>query len=337
VSDPLHVVVATALVERHDADALAERLGPGTTVTHLPVGWADGDDPPVTIRADWLATMRSADVLVGFAQQLPDLLARPVRLALLQHGGAGTDAVDVDAFRRAGVGLVTASGVGARSVGDFAVAAVLALALRHPERAAAQREHRWERLPTAELADRRALVVGSGPVGRRVCAILAALGLDVTVARRRPELGPPPGATHVVGLGAVADAVRSADALILAIALSPETDGLIGAGELERMPKGALVVNVGRGRLVDERAVAAAVRAGRLSGAWLDVFAREPLARDSPIWDVPNLRVSAHDATATIGYSRRLAERAGDTVLAWRAGAAVPHAVVEPVRSPRVA
>ncbi|HEY6760516.1 MAG TPA: NAD(P)-dependent oxidoreductase [Baekduia sp.] len=333
MTEPLHVVVATALVRARDADALADRLGPGTTVTHLPVPWVDGDDPPATISADWLATMRAADVLVAFAQQVPDLLARPVALALVQHAGAGVDAVDVDAFRRAGVGLVTAAGVGARSVGDFAVAAVLALALRHPERAEAQREHRWERFATAELTDRRALVVGAGPVGGRVCAVLAALGLDVTAARRRPELGPPPGATRVIGLDAVADAVAAADVLVLAIALGPETEGLIGAAELERLPKRAVVVNVGRGPLVDELAVAAALRTGHLAGAWLDVFAREPLPADSPLWDVPNLRISAHDATATIGYSRRLADRAADTVLAWRAGTAVPHAVVAPVRS----
>jgi phosphoglycerate dehydrogenase-like enzyme len=335
MSGPLAVVVATELVEPVDVEELRLRLGSGASVTHLPLPWRDAGEQPAPLLDGWDAVLRDAHVVVGFAQQLPALPAAAPRLGLVQHGGAGIDAVDVGAFERAGIGLVTAAGIGARSVGDFAVAALLALALRHPERAEAQRARRWERFPTAELGDLRLLVVGAGPVGQRVCEVAAALGMAVTAARRRPELGAPTGAVAVVGLGALHEALPAADAVVVAIALGEATRGLIGAEELALLPAGALVVNVARGAIVDEAAIEAALAARRLGGAWLDVFAREPLPPANSLWDAPNLRVSAHDATATIGYSRRLARRAGDSVVAWRAGRPVPHAIVAPSAPPQ--
>ena len=263
----------------------------------------------------------------GSPQQIGDLPGRAPRLCWVQNYGAGYETVRLDVLRDAGIGLVTAAGAGAMGVAEFAVMALLSLARRAPERYEAHRRRAWDRFLTATLAGRRATVVGGGEIGSRVCRLLAALGLPVACVRRRPELGPPAGATSVTGPDELLAVLAETDALVLAAPMAPDTVPL-GDDAFAVLSPGALLVNVGRGGLIDHEALVAALEAGRLGGAWLDVAPVEPLPPDHPLWRVPNLVISAHDATATASYPDDLARLTATHLRQWLAGEPMSHEVL---------
>jgi phosphoglycerate dehydrogenase-like enzyme len=149
----------------------------------------------------------------------------------------------------------------------------------------------------------------------------------VACVRRRPELGPPPGATAVAGPDDLLAVLAETDALVLAAPVAPDTVPF-GAAAFAALPPGALVVNVGRGGLIDHVALGAALEAGRLGGAWLDVTPVEPLPPDHSLWGVPNLVVSAHDATAGASYPDDLARLTATHLRQWLAGEPISHEVL---------
>lgn len=331
------VLVATTLLEPPAVARLRERL-PGWEVVHLPVEcyapvesgrvFAVYDDVP----DEWRRQFARATVLVGLPQQFPRLEAIAPHLRLVQYVATGLDPVDLDALARARIGFVNASGVGSDTIAEFAIMALLAMAREVPERLAAQSAGRWVRFATRSLAGRTLLVAGAGPIGTRVCALAAAFGMTVIVLRRRPELGVPPGGDRAIGRADLLDTLPLVDAVMLAAPLSEETFHLVGERELAALPAGALLVNVGRGRLVDEEAVRRSLLDGHLGQAWLDVFSEEPLPPGHPLWTTPRLVVSAHDALARVGQGERLAEFAATTIDAWQHGRPLRNVVVEPRR-----
>jgi phosphoglycerate dehydrogenase-like enzyme len=237
-------------------------------------------------------------------------------------------------LRSAGIGLVSAAGAGADGVAEFAVMAMLSLARRAPERLAAQQRHQWQRFPTRELAGRRATVLGAGEIGARLCRMSSALGLEVTCVRRRPEMGRPTGATRVVGPADLAAVLPVTDVLVLAAALTDDTQPL-GQKEFDALADGALLVNVGRGGLVDHDALLRALVSGKVGGAWLDVLPVEPLPEDHPLWGAPNTVISSHDATATASYPWNVAKMTAAHVIAWLNGEPITHTVLAPGPPPR--
>jgi len=331
VTDQVQVVVATGLMTGATVARLAVSVPGGVEVSHVPLGWDDAcSEQPLT--PDDLVLVERAHVLVGFPQQIADLPARAPELCWVQNYGAGYEQVPLDALRGAGIGLVTAAGAGAVGVAEFAVMALLSLARRASERYGAQQRRAWERFTTTTLAGRRATVVGAGEIGSRACGLLAALGLDVACVRSRPELGPPDGATSVVGPDDLPAVLGRTDALVLAAPVTPETVPL-GADAFAALPPGALLVNVGRGGLVDHHALGAALEQGHLGGAWLDVAPVEPLPPEHPLWRVSNLVVSAHDATATASYPDDLARLTTVHLRQWLAGEPMSHEVL-PAKPP---
>ena len=179
-----------------------------------------------------------------------------------------------------------------------------------------------------ELGECRALIVGAGGIGSAAAEALAAHGVRCTGVRRRPELGAPPGFAAVVGPDGLDDALAAADVLVLSAPLTGDTRALMTAERLDRLPPGAILVNVGRGQLVDEAALVERLRDGRLRGAALDVFEREPLPADSPLWALDSVLMTPHVSGVS---PRRFWERqialVADNWARWAAGAPLRNVV----------
>lgn len=327
MSERLRVVVATRILDERAVALLTELLPDRTEVDYAPLAYTEGG-AALEVPEAWRPRLAGAQVLVGFAEQLDGLGLLAPQLRWIYHCGAGYERVDLTGLVRRGIGMVSAAGAGADGIAEFVVLAMLSLARQARVHHRAQEEHRWVRTTTTELRGRRLTVVGAGEIGRRVCRLGDALGLGVTCVREHPGLGAPPGAGRVVGPTSLADVLEATDVLVLAAPLTAATERVVDAAALDALPKGALVVNVARAGLVDHDALVAALVDGRLGGAWLDVLPEEPLPPASPLWDVPNLSISCHNAVAIGSYPTNLARQVAGAVTDWLAGRPVAHAVL---------
>jgi phosphoglycerate dehydrogenase-like enzyme len=202
--------------------------------------------------------------------------------------------------------LTSARGIRARSIAEHVLGVTIALARRLPATLRAQADRRWaqEELETASrtLQGARMGIVGLGAIGREVVKIAAPFGFRISAIRRRASEPRPDGVEEVWTPERLPDLLAQSDVVVLAAPHTPETKRLIGRAQIDRMKHGALLVNVARGKLLDDEAVIAALRDGRLGGAALDVFSQEPLEPSSPYWDLPNVIVTPHTSGAMRDY-----------------------------------
>lgn len=253
------------------------------------------------------AAIPEADVVCVSMMWDNALIPRANRLRLIQSISAGTDQYDRAALAAAGIRLASAAGVNANAVAEHAMALMLALARRLPEARDNQRAHRWRGMIAdigareAELAGRTLLIVGLGRIGGRLAKFAKVFGMRVLASRRDPASGAG-AADQVGGMDALAELIGQADYVALTCPLTPATERLIDAAMLARMRPGAALINVARGRCVDEPALIAALREGRLTAAALDTTAEEPLNAESPLWDMPNVLITPHTAGETRAY-----------------------------------
>ncbi len=242
---------------------------------------------------------------------LGSLLHAP-HLRWLHLPNAGVDDPVFGRFLERGVRLTTSSGATAEPIAHSAIAGLLALARGFPHWGAAQRRHEWAPLSRAGIVPRDLrgqvmVVVGLGAIGTAIARLGQALGLHVIGVRRQPCCPADP-VDEWHAPGALAAVLPRADWLVLACPLTDATRGLVDAAALACLPAHAHLINVARGQLVDEEALIAALRERRLAGAYLDVFATEPLPPESPLWDLPNVLVSPHDSSASDGNAARVSE-----------------------------
>jgi len=313
---PLHLVVATAVFSSDGIAALREGLPACVSVDWVPIPYARGEKHPA-LRAEWQDVLSRAHVLLGFAEQFPDLATLAPEACWIHQGGAGYEKVDLDVLSRAGVGFVSAAGAGATGIAEFVVLAMLSLARRASDYYRTQQARQWQRFPSAELSGRRLTVVGAGEIGARVCRLGDALGLEVTCVRLHPEAGVPAGASNVFGPDDFRSLLPQSDVVVLAAPLTDRTNHLLGGSELAALPEGALVVNVARAGLID------------LGGAWLDVLPEEPLPSDSGLWDLPGLTISSHNAVAMGSYPVNLGRQCARAVSDWLEGRPINHVVLD--------
>lgn len=208
--------------------------------------------------------------------------------------------------------LTNARDVHGPVVAEHVIALVFALAKRIPQAVRLQEKHVWgqmliwETLPRPrEIAGTTLGLVGLGSIGRAVAKHAAALGMRVIAVREHPEKSVPEGVEQVFGPAQLEALFTQSDYVVLAAPVTPNTRQLMNAARLAQMKPDACLINVGRGSLVNESALAEALRTGRLGGAALDVFEKEPLAADSPLWDLENLLITPH----TAGLTEKLWER----------------------------
>lgn len=258
------------------------------------------------------AAVASAEVLLlGSmpASVLDQVVSRAPRLRWIHSASAGVDRIATSVVRERGLTVTNARGVFSRPIAEYVVMMSLAIAHRLPQLLELQRERTWQPLRGRELSGLTVGIVGYGSIGREVARLLEPFGCRVLATRRHPDRGSG-GAPNVelMGLDRLHDLLRASDIVVVAAPLTDETAGLIGADELAEMREHAWLVNVARGRLLDEVALRRALEAGWIGGAVLDVFTEEPLPSDSPLYRTPNLVITPH----TSWSSDRVAERTVD-------------------------
>ncbi len=242
-----------------------------------------------------------ADAEVAFTwKTTPDLLAAAARLRWVHSSAVAVGTIDLAALAARGVRVTNSRGIQSGPMADHVMGMTLMLARKLHACLRAQPEGRWiqnelagDRAPWS-LAGRQMGIIGTGTIGIAVACRAKAFGMRVVGMRRRAAGEVPPSFDAIVGPDALEALVRDSDVLVLAAPLTPATERLVGARELALMKPEALVINVGRGQLVDDEALVAALEAGRIGGAGLDVFAHEPLDPASPYWRLPNVIVSPH-------------------------------------------
>jgi len=230
---------------------------------------------------------------------------------------AGVDSPPFRAMMERGVRLSNSSGTSAVPIAHTAMMYLLALSQGLPDALEGQaaKEWRWKRW--RELFGRSIAVVGWGPIGQEAARLAEALGMSVTVVRRaaRGDEGYP-----VRPLVDLVDIARDHDVMMLALPLTDDTAGVVDAAVLRAVGPDGLFINVGRGELVDQAALVAALHSGELGGAGLDVTTPEPPTPDDPVWDAPNLILTPHNSGATDGTARRSDDSFFDNLASWLDG-----------------
>ncbi|GGX64730.1 2-hydroxyacid dehydrogenase [Streptomyces minutiscleroticus] len=304
--------------------APAGRRTAGTTLLVL-----DADPPPrlgrLTGRARIVHTdeeglprlLPTADVLLVW-----DFTSHAVRRAWPGEGprprwvhtaSAGVDHVLCPELAASDTVVTNARGVFDRPVAEYVAALVLAMAKDLPRTWDLQRERRWRHRETQRVAGTRAVVVGSGPIGRAVVATLKALGITTALVGRVPKTG-------IHGPADLDRLMARADWVVSAAPLTESTRGMFDARRFGTMQPSARFVNVGRGALVDEDALAEALAKRWIAGAALDVFRDEPLGPESPLWGLPGLIVSPHMSGDVVGWRDELGAQFVELYERWAAG-----------------
>lgn len=232
---------------------------------------------------------------------------------------AGVDTLLFDELRDSDVVVTNARGVFDRPLAEYVLGAVIAHAKDSRTSFDLQRRHQWRHRETRSIAGATALVVGTGGIGRQIATLLRAAGLIVRGAGRR-AVAEDPDFGEIVDSANLSAEVGWCDHLILAAPLTRETQGLVDAKVLAAMKPDAHLVNIARGPMVDEAALLAALTQQRIGGATLDVFDTEPLPPDHPLWDAPNVTITAHMSADVLGWRDELAAQFAYNARRWLAG-----------------
>jgi phosphoglycerate dehydrogenase-like enzyme len=247
----------------------------------------------------------SSDAWPERAAQFMKVTLEATDLRWLHSMSAGVDSPIFSMFMDRGVRVTTSSGATASPIAGTVMLYLLALSRGLPGWMRAQAAHEWSPMSFRELDGQRIVVVGHGPIGQEVVRLAQAFGMEPVIVRRTIRGDEP---CPVRTLDELADVVRDADAVVIALPLADGTRGIVSAEVIAAMGPQAMFVNVGRGELVDQPALTEALASGRLGGAGLDVFATEPLPADDPLWDLPNVIISPHTSGASDGAASRVVE-----------------------------
>jgi len=269
------------------------------------------------------AVARAEVVLVNKLRVSREVMERSPGLRLVVLAATGTNNVDLAAARERGIAVCNLRDYCTASVVQHVFGLLLALTQRLREYDALVRSGAWQRgeqfclldFPIRELTGRRLVIVGYGTLGKAVAHAARAFGMEVLVADR-------PGGERVAGRQHLDELLPQADVLSLHCPLTPHTTGLIGAAELARMKRDAVLINTARGALLDAAALVDALRAGRLGGAGIDVLEQEPPVDGSPLLasDIPNLIVTPHVAWAAREARQRCLDEMAANVEDYRRG-----------------
>ena len=299
---PTAIALSPILSARYRSRDL-ERIraaAPGARIVTVSVeGLADGplDDVEVMLRG-WLRT-----------EAFDRLLVRAPRLTWVHSATSGVERALTPVALERGLVVTNARGVFSRPIAEYVLMMILSVSRRLPQLLELQRERTWQPLEGVELRDVTVGIVGLGSIGRAVGALATTFGCRVVAVRRRGEAGSALSVRddeeelfgeivldRVGGPETLPELLAESDFIVLAAPLTSETEQMINAETLAMVKPGAWLINVARGRLIDERALIRALREGDLGGAVLDTFRDEPLPATSPFYDLPNVIVTPHTA-----------------------------------------
>ena len=273
--------------------------------------------------ADESAFDEAEALLIGAvpASVLDHVVGRTPRLRWIHSASAGVDRIATPALRERGLVVTNARGVFSRPIAEYVVMMSLAVARRLPALLELQRERTWQPLRGRELSELTVGIVGFGSIGLEVARLLEPFGCRILATRRHADRGSGTAANvEIRGLDALPDVLAESDVVVVAAPLTDDTAGLIGADELARMRQDAWLINIARGRLIDELALRRALENGWIGGAVLDVFTEEPLSPDSPLYRTPNLVITPHTSWASDRVIERSVDLFVDNLRRHRAG-----------------
>lgn len=320
---PLRILLSEAAAGRM-AGAIREVLG-SRELALLAPGHAEARLADAAFVSRDVTGLSTKHEVLPATQLFHDTLRGARNLRWVHCHSAGADRPIYQELLARGVAVTTSSGANAPVVAQNALLGLLALARHWPRLIAAQREHRWAHLLATglprDLQGQTAVIVGWGPIAQEIGRLLQAVGLRLIVARQRDT--PAGEGIETITSANLRAVLPRADWLLLACPATPDTHRLIGAAELALLAPHCGLINVARGEVVDEPALIETLRAGRIAGAYLDVFAHEPLPAASPLWDLPNAIVTPHSAGLSDGNEARVAGMFLDNLARWTRGEAL--------------
>lgn len=241
------------------------------------------------------------------------------RLRWLHVCSSGLDLPQYEKSLKRGVHVTSSTGTTALPIAQTVLAAVLAQSRGFDHWLSAQSKKQWSPLAgqdkPKEINEQRVVVIGTGPIGCEIGRLLKAVGFQTTAVRRSAIATPP--FDETITFSQLDRILPHCDWLILAVPLTPQTCGLISESRLALLPPHARLVNVARGELIDEVALAKALGSGKLRGAYLDTFVEEPLPENSPLWNLPGVWISPHNSAASQGHEKRVVECFMHQLQAW--------------------
>lgn len=260
----------------------------------------DAEFVVATDDASFERALPEADAVIGGAALTDEQLARAKRLRWAQVTSAGVEGWLSPALAKHPLTLTNFSGIAAPNIADHVIALLYAFARGLPELFARQQRKEWgDDAPTTfEPTGQTMAILGLGDIGEALAERASALGMTVVAMQRHPTT-PPEGVDETVASDELPDLLKEADHVVLSLPLTKQTEGMFGAKQFALMRRSAYLYNVGRGPLIDQEALIAALREGHLAGAGLDVTDPEPLPADSPLWALPNVIITGHNAAAT--------------------------------------
>lgn len=275
---------------------------------------ADHNGAPRTLNAEqqarWAGHLQRADILFDIDRLDPENMPRNApNLRWVQATSSGIgEFLRRTKLEDSNIVFTTASGVHARPLAEFTMLGLLYFFRDVQYLNTMKQAHHWERYTTPGLEGKRVLIVGLGSLGREVARDCARFGVEVWGARRTAGGEPPEGVSRLVDQSELLNVLPEVDALVLACPLTDETRLLIDRPQVEALKPGAVIVNISRGGVINQDAMLEGLQSGRLKGAALDVFEVEPLPKDNPMWDLPNVMISPHSASTVDAENTRIVD-----------------------------
>jgi phosphoglycerate dehydrogenase-like enzyme len=314
---PVNLLIATPLEEEFIDRIRA--VDPRLNVIHRPdllgtPGYIADHHPPANRTPEQEAEFRSllgqAEIIFDFdTDTAPHYATLAPNLRWIQTTSAGVgQAVKRFGLDQTDVMVTTSSGVHAGPLAEFVMMAVLMFTKNAAYLLAEKQKHSFNRFCADELAGKTLAVVGPGRVGSNVARLAKAFGMYTTALPRRDRTPEEIGVDKVYRRGDLHTMLAEADVIVLIMPHTPETENMIDAAAIAQLKPAAILVNIARGQVIDEDALIAALREGRIAGAALDVFRHEPLPPDSPLWDLPNVIINPHSASTAATENAKITD-----------------------------
>ena len=265
-----------------------------------------------------LSRLRDAEVVINIRSTThfsDDVLSRCPKLKLISIWGTGTDNVDLDAAKRLRIAVTNTPGVAAIAVAEHTLSLILAVAKHTVQVDRQVREGKWPRAMVTRLYGKTLGLIGTGAIGREVARLGKGIGMQVIAWTFHPR-------GDISEWVTIEDVLRRSDVVSVHVRQSPDTTGMIGREHFEMMKPSAFIINTARGAIIREGELLDALRSGRIAGAGLDVFEKEPLPPNSPFFDLPNVVLTPHAAGVTPETTEAGLELAIENVFAWLRGKA---------------
>jgi len=259
----------------------------------------------LTARKKLDALLAEAEISYGFAA---DLIARAPKLKWIQLTSAGVDRFLTPEMLKSKVILTNVSGIHATPIGEFVMEMMLMFAKKAPQCFEMKQKHEWQRFTPSVLRGKIVGIIGLGNIGQEVARLSQAFGMKVIATRRSTKTVGARNVDILYSSSRLPKLLAESDFVVLCLPLTPETNKFIGSKELQMMKPTAYLINIGRGPIIDEPTLIQALQEKLIAGAGLDVFATEPLPKESLIWELPNVIYSPHVSGGMEDYMARATE-----------------------------